>query len=251
MPISRRMKMILNDLITLVRTLRKKCPWDREQTISSLKNNVVEEAYELVEAIEENNVEAIKEEIGDILFLGIFLATVLEDERRVQFDDTIAAIIQKYKEKHPHVFEKKELSDQKQVLTFWHESKEDIFIGIPRMLPALLAAKVIQERASRVGFDWDSHAGPLAKINEELQEIEKSAGSEEIFREFGDLLFACVNLARHLSVDPEDALRRANKKFVRRFRAVKLELEKRGKTLHDAELDEMDSIWNTIKQGDE
>jgi len=240
--------MTINELIELVNTLRKKCPWDRKQTLTSLKNNLVEEAYELVAAIEENDRHAIKEEIGDILFLGMFLAKVLEEEKGVHFDEVISAIITKYRDKHPHVFKNMALPDQKEVLKFWQQSKKDIFEGIPITLPALLAAKVIQERASKVGFDWDSHKGPMRKVTEEVREIEKSIGSKKVFEEFGDLLFSCVNLARHLAIDPEDALRYANKKFVKRFRKVKNELKRRGKNLEDAGLEEMDKIWDEIKK---
>lgn len=241
--------MMIRELMKLVHILRKKCPWDRQQTLSSLKNNVVEEAYELVEAIEENNQTAIQEEIGDILFLSLFLAKVLEEEKGINVDRVIAATEKKYRDKHPHVFKNVVLSDQREVVKFWQQNKEDIFKGIPTALPALLAAKVIQERASKVGFDWDSTQGPLHKVIEEVHEIEKSVGSEKKFEECGDLLFACVNLARHLAIDPEDALRYANKKFVKRFRAVKEELKRRGKTIEDAELEEMDKIWDELKKG--
>lgn len=248
MPIFKKIAMRIHELIELVNILRRKCPWDRRQTLASLKNNVIEEAYELVEAIEENNQSAIQEEIGDILFLSLFLAKVLEEERGIDVDHVIAATVEKYRDKHPHVFKNVILSDQKEVLKFWQENKEDIFKGIPTTLPALLAAKVIQERASKLGFDWDSSQGPLHKVIEEVHEIEKSVESERKFEEFGDLLFACVNLARHLAIDPEDALRYANKKFVKRFRAVQEELKRRGKTIEDAGLEEMDKIWDELKK---
>lgn len=240
--------MMIHELIELVNILRKKCPWDRRQTLASLKNNVVEEAYELVEAIDENNQSAIQEEIGDILFLSLFLAKVLEEEKGINTDHVIADTIEKYRDKHPHVFKNMILSDEQEVLKFWQKNKEDIFKGIPTALPALLAAKVIQERASRLGFDWDSSQGPLHKVIEEAHEIEKSVESEKKFEELGDLLFACVNLARHLAIDPEDALRYANKKFVKRFRAVQEELKRRGKTIEDAGLEEMDKIWDELKK---
>lgn len=242
--------MNIHDLIKLVETLRKKCPWDRKQTLNSLKNNTVEEAYELIEAIEDNNISAIKEEIGDILFLGLFLAKVSEEEKGVSFDELMSSIVKKYKDKHPHVFGDENFDDHDVVLRFWHKSKKDIFGGISKILPALLAAKIIQERASKLGFDWESHKGPLEKINEEIKEIEKSINGEKVFEEFGDLLFACVNLARHLSVEPEDALRYANKKFIKRFRKIVNELKKQGKDIGDADLEEMDRLWDEIKKRD-
>ena len=240
---------MFDDLLNLVKTLREKCPWDRTQTLESLKAKVIEETYELVEAIEEDKLKAITEEIGDIIFLALFLVRILEEQEHTSLEKIIATTIQKYKGKHPHVFADKELKDEHAVLQFWHRSKEDIFAGIPNVLPALLAAKVIQERASKLGFDWASHTGPLEKVKEELREVadgEQTAHSEEI----GDLLFACVNLARHLNIDPEDALRHANKKFVRRFREIIKELKRQGKEIDGVTLEEMDRIWDAVKKAE-
>jgi len=240
--------MILRELIQLVETLRKKCPWDKGQTLSSLKDKIIEESYELVEAIEKNDTAAVSEEIGDILFLGFFLAKIFEEEHNVPFEELVASTVKKYRDKHPHVFRGKTLADQDAVVKFWHKSKSDIFGGIPKTLPALLATKIIQERASKVGFDWDSHKGPLEKIYEEVKEIEKSSDAEDIFEEYGDFLFACINLARHLAINPEDALRHANRKFIERFRKVMKELKKQHKDLDDVTLKEMDAIWDEIKK---
>ncbi len=166
--------MKIDELVKLVVILRKKCPWDRQQTLKSLKNNLVEETYELVEAIEADNSMAIKEEIGDILFLGIFLARVLEEEKGFSLKKLLGQTIKKYKHKHPHVFKKKQLSSPEAVLRFWNRNKKDTFRGIPKTLPALLAAKIIQERAAKLGFDWNSHHGPLKKIDEEIRELKQS-----------------------------------------------------------------------------
>lgn len=239
--------MKLDELFRLVKTLRVECPWDRSQTLQSLKSKVIEESYELVQAISEDETGAIVEEIGDVIFLAMFLARILEEEGRSDLDGLIQSTIDKYRSKHPHVFEKKELRDENAVLKFWHESKDDIFAGIPEILPALLAAKVIQERAARVGFDWPTHEGPLHKVQEELFELEKENDSARQ-EEMGDLLFACVNLARHLGIEPEDALRNANKKFVGRFRKVLQELKKRGRDIDGVGLKEMDAIWDDIKR---
>ncbi len=240
--------MNVRELLELVEKLRKKCPWDREQTLNSLKNNVIEESYELIEAIENNDVSAIKEEIGDILFLCFFLIKILEEEKGVSLDDVLSAVVKKYKEKHPHVFGKKVLDDQNAVLKYWQKSKQDIFDGIPKTLPALMAAKIIQERARKLGFDWESPKGPLKKIDEEVGEMKKSIATGEPFDEFGDVLFACVNLARHLSIDPEDALRFANKKFIKRFRRMMDELRRQGKDIEKVNLKEMDALWDEIKK---
>lgn len=243
--------MKIQDLIELVKALRSGCPWDRAQTLGSIKNNVIEESYELVEAIEKGDTDGIREEIGDFLFLGFFLARVFQDEKNVDLDELIGSTVAKYREKHPHVFKQKKLKDQDEVLKFWQQSKKDMFSGISKTLPALLAAKIIQERASKVGFDWASHEGPLDKVTEELKEVETSIDTKKVFEEIGDLLFACVNLARHLNIDPEDALRFANTKFVDRFRKIKVELESKGKKIEDVSLEEMDRIWDEVKQQDE
>jgi len=239
----------IDDLIQLVRTLRQECPWDRVQTLDTLKSKIIEEAYELVDAIEQDDLDATMEELGDLVFLVFFLARILEEDGKTTMDEILASSIDKYQRKHPHVFDNKVLKDEREVLRFWHKSKEDIFAGVPIILPALLAAKVIQERAARVGFDWASHTGPLEKVEEEFRELERS-GKEMHAEEMGDLLFACVNLARHLNIDPEEALRYANKKFVRRFRLVIRELKKQGKDTEDVSLEEMDKIWDEIKKNE-
>jgi len=241
--------MDINDLVALVKTLRKKCPWDRKQTLTSIKNNLIEEIYEVIQAIENHNLPQIKEEIGDIIFLGIFLAKVLEEEKGVRFNKLISITIKKYKDKHPHVYKKKKAISANDVLKFWQKSKKDVFEGLPISLPALLAAKIIQERAAKLGFDWNSHKGPLEKCEEELRELKLVIkSSEKSSEEFGDLLFSCVNLARHLGIDPEEALRRANKKFVTRFRQIACELKKKRGDIESVTLEEMDKIWNEIKR---
>lgn len=243
--------MKIQDLIELVKVLRCKCPWDRDQTLESIKNNIIEESYELVEAIEKGEPAGIKEEIGDFLFLSFFLARIFQEEKDIDLDELITSTITKYREKHPHVFKHEELKNPDEVLKFWQQSKKDMFSGISKALPALLAAKIIQERASKVGFDWTSHEGPLEKVAEEIRELDASIGTENMLEEFGDLLFTCVNLARHLHIDPEDALRYANAKFVKRFRKIKTELETQGKKIDDVSLEEMDRIWDEIKHQDE
>jgi MazG family protein len=208
---------------------------------------MIEESYELIDAIEQDDSVAMQEEIGDVLFLVLFIVCLFDDEKGVSPAALIAATVKKYRDKHPHVFKGKDLPDQDAVVRYWHESKVDMFAGIPRALPALLSAKTIQERASKVGFDWVSHEGPLEKVKEELNEIEKEQDPIARKSELGDLLFACVNLARHLEVEPEDALKSANRKFIDRFRKMQAELSKRKVHLKDASLQEMDKIWDEIK----
>jgi MazG family protein len=241
---------MIQELLKLVDTLRTRCPWDRGQTIASLKNKVIEEAYELLEAIETNDEKAIREEIGDLIFLCFFYVRMLKDEKHIELDDILRDVIRKYKTKHPHVYQEEQFKTQDEVLAFWHRSKDDIFRGIALSLPALMAAQIIQERARTLGFDWASVQGPMDKVKEEVREVENSKDKDDVFEEFGDLLFACVNLGRHLAVEPEDALRRANKKFVRRFRALLDELQKQNKDINKLSLEEMDQIWDAIKERD-
>ena len=236
------------DLLVLVKTLRRKCPWDRIQTLKSFKNNIIEEAYECVEAIEDNNAEKLTEEIGDILFVAVFVALLYEQERGMSISSTIIRTINKYRKKHPHVFKNKDLKNADAVFEFWQRSKKDIFRGIPRSMPAMHAARLVQERAAKLGFDWPECDGPLGKIGEELQELKATRSPKKRFEEFGDLIFACVNYARHMKVDPERALHEANRKFINRFRKVIRELKKQGKEPHKVSLEEMDRIWDEIKR---
>jgi len=240
--------MKINNLIKLAKTLRTKCPWDRKQTLKSIKNKVIEEAHEVAAAIEDDDVLKIQEEIGDLLFLALFLTIVFEEEKGIRADSLISRTVKKYKDKHPHVFKAAHLPDPESVLEYWQKSKKNVFDGIPQSMPALLAAQAIQERTAKLGFDWNSYRGPLKKVDEEIGEVKKSITSEKSYEEFGDLLFACVNLARHIRIDPEEALRRANKKFVKRFKKIEKELKKRGKQVEEASLEEMDKIWNEIKE---
>ncbi|MEO0162739.1 MAG: nucleoside triphosphate pyrophosphohydrolase [candidate division WOR-3 bacterium] len=233
-------------LFQLVKTLRRKCPWDRRQTLATIKNNVIEEAYEVLAAIEKQDRTALKEEIGDLLFLGFFLCSLME-KKGITPTEIIQDTITKYKLKHPHVFRSRKFRNTEEIVKFWHSSKKDIFEGIPESLPALMAAKLIQERAARVGFDWADAQGPLQKLVEEIKELEKAGSRRERVDELGDLLFSCVNLARHLKIDPEDALRKANRKFVNRFRTMQRKLIKTRLASSSVTLEEMDKIWNEVK----
>lgn len=234
-------------LKNLVKILRRKCPWDRKQTLNTIKNNIVEEAYEVVDAIERKNLDILKEEIGDLLFLGFFLIHLLE-EKGIKLNEIIFRTITKYQTKHPHVFQSKKIKNTNEIVRFWHKSKKDIFQGIPYSLPALFAAKLIQERASKLGFDWDNPDGPKEKLIEEINELTKTKSRKELKEEMGDILFSFVNLARHLNLDPEDVLRQANKKFVKRFRLMQKKLKKEGRDLSSLNLEDMDRVWNQIKK---
>lgn len=241
-------------------TLRseKGCPWDRVQTHDTLKRYLLEEAYELIEAIENKEPEAIKEELGDLLLQIVFHSQIAKEEGNFDINDVIKSIIQKMISRHPHVFGEAEFKTPEEVLNQWDERKKEegklsssILEGIPLALPALLRAYKIQSRVSKVGFDWDNAQGVIEKIKEELKEVEEAVETKEkdrIEEEIGDLLFSIVNLARFLRIDPETALRKTNRKFEKRFKSMEKLVRKKGKSLKDMSLQEMDNLWDEIKK---
>ena len=254
------------ELVEVMARLRAEdgCPWDREQTHESLKPYLLEEAYEMLEAIDQGDDRELCKELGDVLLQIVFHAQIASEEGRFSVDDVCRALIDKLIHRHPHVFADAKVDDADQVVTNWQQLKQQersatgqplsAVDGVPKQLPALLRAQRIQSRASRVGFDWDRIAGPLDKVEEEFGELRKDweAGeSQKVEEEFGDLLFALVNTARFLQVDPEDALRRAVTKFERRFRAVEESFRARGKRMEEASLEEMDEVWDQVKEGEQ
>ncbi len=253
-----------NSFITLVEIMIRLrspdgCPWDRKQTPQSLKPFLIEECYELVDALEEGSPEKVKEELGDLLFQIIFHSRIAEERGEFTIGDVISAIIDKMTRRHPHVFGSKQLSTEQEVLESWEEIKKtekghsrrtSILEGVPKNLPSLLRAHRLQERAARVGFDWSRTEELLAKLDEELQEFQESLAkgdAADIENELGDIFFMLVNIARFLSVDPEEALRKTISKFVRRFRFIEASAASAGKSLNDMELDEMEHLWQESK----
>ena len=237
------------------------CPWDREQTHASLKPYLLEEAYEALEAIDVGDDGELCKELGDVLLQVVFHAQIAGEEGRFSIDDVARAIVDKLIHRHPHVFGDLEVDGADQVVTNWERIKKEercgkdrqpsVLDGVPKQLPALLRAQRIQGKASRVGFDWDEIAGPLAKVEEEFAELRKAmevGSAAEIEEEFGDLLFALVNVGRFLKVAPEDTLRRAVEKFERRFRQVEETARTQGRDLQEMSMQEMDQIWNQIKK---
>lgn len=243
------------------------CPWDRQQTFASIVPYTLEEAYELAEAIERGTQEELRDELGDLLFQVVFYAQLAKEAGYFDFNDIVAGIQAKLIRRHPQVF-----GDQKGITTAqaqtaaWeaHKAAErrtkagsgavSVLEGISLSLPALTRAIKLQRRAARVGFDW-AHIEPvLEKIEEELHEVRQALGSqdqaERLAEEVGDLLFACVNLARFAGVDPETALRRTNAKFERRFRFIEQALSEQGRRVEDASLEEMDSLWEQAKRSE-
>lgn len=244
------------EFVGIVKRLRKECPWDREQTNDSIKANTIEEAYEVVEAIDNKNYEELKKELGDLLLHVVFHSTIAEEENHFKLDEVITSIQEKLIRRHPHVFGNTEVTDAEHVKKNWEkiklkEGRKSVVDGVPVSLPALQKAHRLQEKASKVGFDWENKEDVWKKVEEELLEI-KDAGDnlEELEKEFGDLLFSLVNYSRFLGINPENALRRTNEKFVKRFKYVEEEIKKSGRKLSESDLKEMDKFWNQSKKLD-
>ncbi len=241
----------IKKLQQLIGRLRRDCPWDRQQTLASLQPLLREEAYELGEAVERRSNKKIEEELGDLLFMVLFLLRIGEEKGTVKFSRLIGRTIQKLRQRHPHVFKEKKRKSVDEVLTSWERLKSSVFVGIPRALPALQKAQTIQERARRVKFDFVDLQGPLDKVKEEIGELEAelNQGSRvNIEEEIGDALFGLVNLARHLEIDAEACLQRANEKFIRRFTAMERHIARRGKAVTTATRSEMDKGWKAVKK---
>jgi MazG family protein len=250
-------------LVDVMRTLRSPqgCPWDREQTIETLRPFVLEETYEVLDAIDRGDHDALRGEIGDFLFEGVFLAQLETDEGRYSVSDSLRDITAKLIRRHPHVFGgTKDVTTPGKVLEQWeaikareqkHAGQErSVLRGMPKALPSLLGAHEIGTRVAAVGFDWAKSSDVVAKIEEEVGELKRALdgeGQPRVEEEMGDLLFAIANLARKLGIEPESALRKANHKFSARFQQLERHLEAQGRSVHDASLEEMEEIWILIK----
>lgn len=254
--------MDFDKLVKIMEALRGEdgCPWDREQTRQSLKPFLIEEAYELLEAIEEDDPAKIKEELGDLLFQIVFHARIAEERGEFDIRDVIEAISGKMVSRHPHVFGGKRLRTADEVLDGWEEHKrqegklkESILEGIPGNLPALLKAHRVQERVSRVGFDWEKAEDVIEKVESELDEFKsalKGRDKEKIEDELGDILFTLVNLARFVDVNPDEALRKTISRFIRRFSYIETSAKREGRALADYTLEEMDHLWEEAKKAE-
>lgn len=232
------------------------CPWDAQQTHQSLQQYMLEEVYECLEAVDEGDLERLCGELGDLLLQIVFHAEVAREEGRFDIEDVCRKICDKLEFRHPHVFGDVRVRDADEVLTNWerlknteaeHQERKSALDGVPRGLPALQQAAELQKKAAKVGFDWPEVTGPLHKVREELDELLQASTQEDVAAEFGDLLFAIVNCARFMKVDPESALREASGRFNRRFRHVEAEAAAQGRSLHDMVLEEMDELWEQAK----
>ena len=240
------------DLLEVMERLRKECPWDRKQTHESLKKYLIEETYEVLDAIDSREDEKLKEELGDLLLQPVFHSQIAKERGAFDINDVIDTLVNKLIERHPHVFGDAKPED---VLKNWEkkktEERESILDGIPKHLPALMRSQKLQDRASRVGFDFERIDQVFEKIEEELSELKESLekGEEEnIEHEIGDILTAVVELARFVGVDAETALQKANDRFVRRFTFIEQEAKKSGKALESMSLEEMDALWLRAKK---
>jgi MazG family protein len=246
----------LATFITIVRRLRRECPWDREQTHQSIRHSLIEEAYEVVEALDENNIDELKNELGDLLLHVVMHATMAEQAHEFTLKQVVKEIIDKLIRRHPHVFGSKKVDNASEVKHNWEKLKMDegrhsLLEGIPKGMPALQRALKVQERASKVGFDWETEGDVWNKVREEGEELVKVLKLKQKKRqeeEFGDYLFALVNYARFININPENALRGTIEKFTRRFTYIERELRKRGKNPHNSTLEEMDRLWNKAKK---
>ncbi len=233
------------------------CPWDREQTHQSLRSHIMEEAYETLQAIDDDDMDALQEELGDLLLQIVLQTQIATEEGAFRMPEVIAGIQEKLIRRHPHVFGDLNVDDVDQVLHNWESLKESersdtgstkgVLDGVPINLPALSQAEEIQDRVVRVGFDWPAIEGVLEKIHEELDEITRAEGQDELAAEVGDLLFAVVNYARWLGVDAESALRSANQRFRSRFKTIEEQAQMRGKKLTELSLEEMETLWQAAK----
>jgi tetrapyrrole methylase family protein / MazG family protein len=241
--------------IAIVRKLRKECPWDRKQTHRSLRDGLIEEAYEVVEVLDRNDLPGLRGELGDLLLHIALQATIAEQNGEFTFRQVVREINAKLIRRHPHVFGTRTVRSAGEVkrnwdALKWEEGRTSVLEGVPKHLPALQRAQKVQERAARVGFDWRKRSHVWEKVREEMEELRKELGPGKARRrqeEFGDLLFALVNYARFIGVNPEEALRGTIEKFTGRFRRIERELARRGRSPHESSLEEMDEIWNAVK----
>lgn len=236
--------------------LRENCPWDKKQTIQTLRQMTIEETYELADAITENDWTGIKEELGDLLLHIVFYAKIGSEQKQFELDEAINDICEKLIARHPHIYSDLKVSDADEVKQNWEklklkEGKKSVIGGVPKSLPSTVKAMRLQEKAKQVGFEWDTREQVWEKVEEEISELKAAISGnnkEKTEEEFGDVIFSLINYARFLQIDAENALEMTNKKFIRRFTQMEEKAMQKGKDLQSMSLQEMDAIWNEIKQ---
>lgn len=254
----REAEMATTRLLDVMDKLRKECPWDREQTFDTLRNNTIEETYELVDAITDKNMEGIKEELGDLLLHVVFYSKLGEEQGTFNYTDVANAVCDKLIYRHPHVYGDIHADTPELVKQNWEalklrkkKRKSGTLGGVPQSLPAMVKAFRIGEKAAATGFDWEHKEDVWAKVKEELMEVDaelEAKDKDKLTDEMGDMFFALINACRLYGIDPEGALERTNKKFIRRFEHLEHRAEEQGKSLHDMTLEEMDGYWNEAKE---
>ena len=246
----------IDKLVAIMNELREKCPWDKKQTIESLRQLTIEETYELAEAINHGDFNALKEELGDLLLHIVFYSKIADEKNEFNLQDVIDGNCEKLIARHPHIYGDVQALTDEEVKANWEklklkEGKKGILSGVPKGLPALVKALRIQEKAKTVGFEWENKDQVWLKVEEEISELKEAELQKDqsaIEQEFGDLLFSLINYARFLKVDPEAALEKTNSKFIQRFNAMEAAALAESKELANMSLDEMDAIWNRIKK---
>ena len=242
-------------LLLIMDELREKCPWDKKQTIQSLRHLTIEETYELADAILDENMQDIKEEIGDIMLHMVFYSRIASETNDFDIADALNSVCDKLIERHPHIYGDTIAESEEEVKKNWEKlklksGKKSVLEGVPKSLPALVKASRIQEKARGIGFDWDNKDQVWEKVQEEIQELksEIDSNSDKIEDEFGDVLFSLINYARFIGVNPENALEKTNKKFIKRFQYLENESSNDGKILSEMSLEEMDEYWEKAKK---
>jgi len=242
-------------LVKIMDELREKCPWDKKQTIETLRQLTIEETYELVDAITENDWKNLKEELGDLMLHLVFYSKIAEEKREFNIGEVIDGVCEKLITRHPHIYGDMKLDSEEAVKQNWEkiklkEGKKSVLSGVPKSLPALVKAIRIQEKSKQVGFEWENADQVWEKVTEEIGELKLAVESKnisDIEDEMGDVLFSMVNYARFLNVDAENALERTNKKFMHRFSKMEAHAAKENKYLHDMDLESLDKLWNLAK----
>lgn len=242
-------------LLTIMDELREKCPWDKKQTLESLRHLTIEETYELSDAILDNDLPEIKKELGDIMLHIVFYAKIGSEKQAFDITDVLNGVCDKLVHRHPHIYGDVSVADEEEVKANWEKIKlkekanKGVLSGVPNSLPSMVKASRIQEKARGVGFDWDNKAQVWEKVEEEIGEFKHEADieSDKAVDEFGDLLFSLINYARFHDINPDEALERTNKKFIKRFNFLESESKKDGKVMGEMSLAEMDEYWNKAK----
>ncbi|CAG0967885.1 MAG: nucleoside triphosphate pyrophosphohydrolase [Bacteroidetes bacterium] len=242
-------------LLKIMDELRENCPWDKKQTMQSLRHLTIEETYELADAILDNNLNEVKKELGDLLLHIVFYARIGSETGSFSIEDVINNLCEKLIERHPHIYGDVKVADEEEVKANWEKIKlktgnQSVLEGVPKSLPAMVKATRIQDKAKGVGFDWEKTEQVWEKVKEELNELNEEVikgNTHQIENEFGDVLFSLINYARFIGVNPEDALERTNKKFIKRFQFLEEEVKKQGKEISNLKLSEMDEIWEKAK----